>query len=109
MLGFAPGIAWSTVVALTAWVAQHNALPSLTIAWSLLALAFFGAGLVLRDRQYRLGGLALLGLSVGRVFFVDVWAFEPVFRIISFIVLGLVLLVIGYAYNRFEEKLRLWF
>lgn len=109
MLGFASGIAWSTVVALTAWVTRHNALPSLTIAWSLLALAFFGAGLALRDRQYRLGGLALLGLSVGRVFFVEVWAFEPVFRIISFIVLGLVLLVIGYAYNRFEEKLRLWF
>ena len=109
MLGFASGIAWSTVAALTAWVTRHNALPSLTIAWSLLALAFFGAGLALRDRQYRLGGLALLGLSVGRVFFVDVWAFEPVFRIVSFIVLGLVLLVIGYAYNRFEEKLRLWF
>ncbi len=109
MLGFAPGIAWSTVAGLTAWITQHNALPSLTIAWSLLALAFFAAGLVLRDRQYRLGGLALLGLSVGRVFFVDVWAFEAVFRIISFIVLGLVLLMIGYAYNRFEEKLRQWF
>ena len=109
VLGFASAVAWSTVAGLTAWVTEHNLLPSLTVAWSLLALGFFAAGLVLRDRQYRLGGLALLGLSVGRVFFVDVWAFEAVFRILSFIVLGLVLLVVGYAYNRFEEKLRQWF
>jgi len=84
-------------------------LPSLTAAWSLLALFCFAAGLLLRDRHYRVGGLALLGLAVARVFFVDVWAFtNPVFRIISFIVLGAVLLVVGYGYNRFEDKLRRW-
>jgi uncharacterized membrane protein len=42
------------------------------------------------------------------VFFVDVWAFNPVYRILSFIVLGVVLLLVGYFYNRFEEKLRRW-
>lgn len=108
MLAAAPVVAWSTVVGITAWVTWHHTLPNLTIAWSLLAFAFFAAGLALRDRQYRLGGLALLGLSVARVFFVDVWAFDALWRILSFIVLGVVLLVIGYAYNRFEEKLRLW-
>jgi uncharacterized membrane protein len=109
MLAAAPAVAWSTVAGLTAWVTLHHALPSLTVAWSLLAFAFFAGGLALRDRHYRLGGLALLGLSVGRVFFVDVWSFEALWRILSFIVLGVVLLVIGYAYNRFEEKLRQWF
>ena len=52
------------------------------------------------------------GQSIGpipvRVFFVDVWVFDPVYRIVSFIVLGLVLLVVGYCYNRLEEKLRRW-
>ena len=109
MLDAAPFIAWSTVLGITAWATVHHTLPSLTVAWSLLASAFFAAGLALRDRQYRLGGLALLGIAVGRVFFVDVWALGALGRTLSFIVLGVVLLVIGYAYNRFEEKLRQWF
>lgn len=108
MLAAASTVAWSTVAGITAWVASHHTVPSLTIAWSVLAFAFFVAGLALRDRHYRLGGLTLLGLSVARVFFVDVWAFEAVWRILSFIVLGVVLLIVGYAYNRFEEKLRQW-
>jgi uncharacterized membrane protein len=103
-----PMIAWCTVTNLTIWVTRCDSLPSLTAAWSLLALVCFAAGLLLRDRHYRAGGLALLGLAVGRVFFVDVWAFNPVYRIISFIVLGAVLLVVGYGYNRFEDKLRRW-
>lgn len=57
---------------------------------------------------YRLSGMALLALGVGRVFLFDVWEFNPVLRIISFIVLGLVLLLVGYFYNRFEEQLRKW-
>ena len=109
MLAAAPAVAWSTVAGITAWVTHHHTQPSPTVAWSLLAFVFFAGGLALRDRQYRLGGLALLGLSVARVFFVDVWAFDALWRILSFIVLGVVLLVIGYAYNRFEEKLRQWF
>jgi uncharacterized membrane protein len=109
MLAAAPFIAWNTVLGITAWMTLHYTLPSLTLAWSLLALAFFAAGLVLRDRHYRLGGLALLGLAVARVFCVDVWAITALWRTVSFIVLGVVLLAVGYAYNRFEEKLRRWF
>ena len=105
----APAVAWSTVLGITTWVTWHHTLPSHTVAWSLLAFAFFAAGLALRDRHYRLSGLALLGLAVARVFFVDVWAITALWRIVSFIVLGVVLLVVGYAYNRFEEKLRRWF
>jgi len=108
LLQIAPIVAWSTMTGLAAWVARHNALASLTAAWPFLALGFFTAGFALRDRHYRFGGLALLGISVGRVFFVDVWGFEPIYRIISFIVLGIVLLVVGYGYNRFEERLRRW-
>jgi uncharacterized membrane protein len=112
LLEAAPAIAWATLFNLTVWCTRAKAdyLPelSLTIVWSLLALPFFVTGLVLFDRHYRLGGLALLGLGVARVFFIDVWAFNPVLRIVSFIVLGVVLLLVGYFYNRFAEKLQRW-
>ena len=77
-------------------------------AWSLLALALFFAGLALRERAYRLAGLTVLALAIGRVFLFDVWHFETLGRIVSFLVLGSVLLLLGYLYNRFGEKLREW-
>ena len=108
----APVTAWATVALLTLWLGRANGhyhwgLGS-TVLWALLAPAFFGAGFALRERPYRHAGLLLLGLGVGHLFLHDVWSFDPLSRILSFLVLGLMLLVMGYFYNRFEEKLRRW-
>jgi uncharacterized membrane protein len=47
-------------------------------------------------------------LAIARVFLVDVWQFDTLLRIVSFLVLGAVLLVLGFFYNRWTEKLRRW-
>lgn len=52
--------------------------------------------------------IGIVILLTGFVFLIDIWKFEPLYRILSFMTLGVVLLVIGYFYNRFEEKLRRW-
>ena len=110
--GLAAVLTWASMTGITFWALRwcdvNAQRMGLTVIWTFLALGFFGAGLLLRDRHYRLGGLGLLVLSVGRVFFVDVWAFNEVARIVSFIVLGTVLLLVGYFYNRFAENLRRW-
>jgi uncharacterized membrane protein len=38
----------------------------------------------------------------------DVWGLELVYRVISFMVLGVVLLVIGFLYTRYQDKIREW-
>ncbi len=93
---------------LTRYVTVHYTSSGLTPAWALLALAVFVAGLVLRERVYRLGGFVLLALAVGRVFLVDVWQLETLYRILSFLILGGVLLLLGYLYNRFADTIRRW-
>jgi uncharacterized membrane protein len=45
-------------------------------------------------------GLALLGLAVGKVFLYDLSSLERVYRIISFVVLGLLLLIVSFYYQR---------
>jgi uncharacterized membrane protein len=102
-----PIIAASVWLWTTRWSEAGQAAP-LTVAWSLLALALFFAGLGLRERAYRLAGLAVLALAIGRVFLFDVWRFETIGRILSFLVLGAVLLLLGYLYNRVGAKLREW-
>jgi len=100
-------IAASIWLWVTRWSHATDAMP-VTVAWSLLALALFAAGLGLRERAYRLAGMTVLALAIGRVFLFDVWRFETLGRIVSFLVLGGVLLLLGYLYNRFGEKLRGW-
>lgn len=90
------------------WAATEERHFFITISWTLLAACIFAAGLALRERPYRLGGLIILGATVARIFFVDVWQLETVYRIVSFILLGVVLLALGFVYNRFAEKFRDW-
>jgi hypothetical protein len=97
-----------------AWFLLHRLLGPvaggflLTICWSLYAFVVLGVGFILRERTYRLLGLMILGTAVARVFLVDVWQFETIYRILSFLVLGAVLLAIGFLYNRLAETLRRW-
>ena len=92
----------------TRWVNLHGHGEQTTTAWAVLALVIFAAGLGLRERIYRIGGFGVLGLAVGRLFVVDVWRFDTLPRIVSFLVLGAVLLVLSFVYNRFAEAMRRW-
>ncbi len=78
----------------------------LTASWSLLGLLVFAAGWFSRERPYRLLSLAVLGAALARLLAIDVWSLEPVARIITFILIGLILLGLGYAYSRNQEKLK---
>jgi len=80
----------------------------LTVVWSMMAFLVLGAGFILRDRTYRLCGLGILAVTLARVFLVDVWQLETLFRIVSFLVLGVVLLALGFLYNRFSDQLKRW-
>lgn len=86
------------------WVAveRRDALaPYATVLWGGVAIAIFVAGLFARERAYRLTGLAGLALCVPRMFFVDLDS--TLHRIVAFVVLGLVLLWVGFSYHRFRH------
>ena len=104
------GLAGFLILALTIIVSQHTLElfegKGLAVTWALLGLSCFGLGLGVRVRTYRLGGLVLLALSLGHVLVVDVWKLDTVLRIVSFLTLGLVLLSLGFVYNRWHETLR---
>ena len=94
---------------LSLWVLEQQ--PAgffLTASWSFLALAFFTAGITLRERMYRYLGLGVLACALGRVVIFDVWKLETFYRILSFMALGIVLLVLGFIYNKYQEKIREW-
>jgi uncharacterized membrane protein len=93
---------------LSRWVLQSASGFYLTASWSVFALALFLSGIILRERVYRWIGLAVLASALGRVVIFDVWKLETIYRILSFMALGIVLLVLGFIYNKYQEKIREW-
>lgn len=77
----------------------------LTAVWGLEGLLVFALTLPLAERAFRWFSLALLLLCVGRIATVDVWALDPLGRIISFMGLGAALLLVSYLYARYREFL----
>ncbi|MBI3853298.1 MAG: DUF2339 domain-containing protein [Verrucomicrobia bacterium] len=90
------------------WVLQSASGFYLTASWSGLALILFAGGMALRERMYRWLGLVVLAGALGRVVVFDVWKLETLYRILSFMALGIVLLVLGFIYNKYQEKIKEW-
>jgi hypothetical protein len=77
-----------------------------TVAWGLEAVAVFLLALAVGERSYRLSGLGLLLLCVGKIVVIDVWDLHPRDRYLTFIVLGAALLGVSFLYTRYREAMR---
>jgi hypothetical protein len=93
---------------LSRWIVEKPNDFYLTAGWAVLALILFMAGMALRERMYRWVGLTILALALGRVAFVEVWKMETIYKVLSLMALGLVLLVLGFIYNKYQEKIKEW-
>jgi len=77
-----------------------------SISWGLYAVVLFSIGLSFTDRLFRRFGLFYLAIALVHVLFVDVMKLDTLGRILSFIVLGGVLLLLGFLYNQYQDKIR---
>ena len=78
----------------------------LTVAWGVEAVVLLAAGFALRDRVLRLSGLALFLICTLKLFFWDLRNLETLPRIVSFIVLGLLLVTVSWVYTRFRDQVQ---
>lgn len=72
----------------------------LSAFWALSGLGAVVYGLVRDVRRLRLGGLGLLALAIAKVYTYDLAELEELARVLSFVALGLLLLVGAFAYQR---------
>ncbi|HTS16159.1 MAG TPA: DUF2339 domain-containing protein [Verrucomicrobiae bacterium] len=80
----------------------------LTVAWALLGFVLLAIGFALKQRSYRMAGLAALAFSLARAVLHDMARVETVYRILSFIGLGVILLVLAFLYAKNREKIAKW-
>jgi uncharacterized membrane protein len=78
----------------------------ITVTWSLLGVLIFLFALRVRERSFRLAGLCLLLLGVGKIVVVDVWDLSPRDKYLTFICMGSALLLVSFLYTRYQEAIR---
>jgi hypothetical protein len=77
-----------------------------TVAWGLEGVFVILLALAVGERSFRLSGLTLLLLCVGKIMLIDAWQLQPRDRYVTFIILGLALLGVSFLYSKYRETIR---
>jgi uncharacterized membrane protein len=83
--------------------AEFRAVVWISIAWAVYAAALVGAGFWKKREAMRWVGLGVFALTVGKVFLVDLAQLEAVYRVGSFLVLGVLLVATSFLYQRAKK------
>ncbi len=70
-------------------------------AWLLLAGVLLALGIRAKVRELRLAGLGVMAAAIAKAFLVDMSDLEGLWRVLSFLGLGLSLIALGWVYRRF--------
>jgi uncharacterized membrane protein len=92
-----------TSLGIDSGLAQHLAL---SLLWTAYASALILTGIKRRAALLRWQALALFGLVVAKVFFYDSSYLQRFYRIVAFLILGVVLLVVSFLYQNKTSKER---
>jgi len=71
-----------------------------SIAWLAFGVALLGIGIVVNSQRARLASAVVIALTIGKAFLIDMSTLTGVYRALSFMCLGLVLVAIGWLYQR---------
>ena len=104
------GVLWLTLTLETStWL--HHLLPGfqaggVSILWALFALGLLLGGILRRLAPLRWLGLGLFAVVAFKVFLVDLRHLDAFYRIVAFVVLGVLVLSGSWLYMRFQERFR---
>lgn len=74
----------------------------LSILWGVYSLALIIIGIFRKYKQIRLGALGLFAITLLKLFFYDMSELDTIAKTIVFVVLGVLLLLISFLYNKFK-------
>ena len=73
---------------------------SYSIAWLAFGVILLGIGIWANSQRARLASAALIALTIGKAFLIDMSTLTGIYRALSFMCLGLVLVAIGWLYQK---------
>lgn len=77
----------------------------LSVVWTVYALALLVFGIMKKSTLARKFAMILFSITVAKAFLYDTASLDNLYRFISFMVLGVLLLFSGYLYHRFKDRI----
>ncbi|MFC1650555.1 DUF2339 domain-containing protein [Candidatus Latescibacterota bacterium] len=76
---------------------------SLSAVWLMYSIFLMGIGMKGKIQGFRLMSIALFGLTIIKIFIYDLSFLDSLYRIFSFMGLGVILLLVSYLYQRYKS------
>jgi hypothetical protein len=76
----------------------------ISLSWIALTLFYYSLSLLLKNIKYRWMALGTLVLTITYLIIIGMTKLDPVYRIVSFLVLGTVLIITSLLYTRLRDK-----
>jgi|GEM_PF-5166841 len=97
---------WYTAAAtilLTEFLSLHIEDEFVSLCWALEGLALLGIGFKFNDKVFRVSALAVFGALLIKLLFFDMAKAEFIYRVLSFIAAGIIILIGNFAYWKFAN------
>lgn len=78
---------------------------TVTFLWLLTAVLVFAFGVRVRSVRARMSGIILIGITLGKLIALDSLTFTTVQKVIAYLVLGVLLLIVSFFYQKFKHQL----
>jgi uncharacterized membrane protein len=84
---------------------ENSKRAALSVAWALYSMLLLMIGIAKKSALARLFSIALFSIVIFKVFLYDTANLSNFYRFVSFITLGVLLLLAGYLYNRHKDRI----
>lgn len=78
---------------------------TISIVWALYSIVLMAIGIFKKYGAVRLMSIVIFIITILKVFVLDMAGLETIYRIISFIVLGIILMLAAFLYNKYKGKI----
>ncbi len=77
----------------------------LSILWGIYSLLLISIGIWKNKKHLRIGAIALFSVTLIKLFFYDISHLSTISKTIVFLLLGILLLIISFLYNKFKHRI----
>ena len=75
----------------------------LSILWGVYALTIIALGIWKNKKHLRIGGIAVFGVTLIKLFFYDLSNLNTISKTIVLVILGILLLIVSFLYNKYKH------
>lgn len=95
---------WGDTIGLSASIDKATQM-TLSVVWTLYAIGLMAAGFILKRSPLRYMSIIILAVTILKVFLFDLANLDTIYRIVSFIVLGGLLVLVSYLYQKYRSRI----